>query len=249
MIGSSVDRLLAVLEMAPQGDDVFVAPALDAPAGPGRMFGGEVAARALAAAHHTIAADRVVHVAQAQFLRPGDPEVPSRILVVRLRDGRRFSVRRVDVEQRGKLIFSATFSFHVGGQAVAHQDPMPAVPAPEALGDVAGWIDQSPMWPDWIQESGVELRPVPGSLPGGRQAVWYRVPGPVPADPRVHACLWMYASDLTLVASVRLPHEPTPRKSWLMTSLNHTVWFHRSFPVDEWHLLAQRSSAATAGRG
>src|SRR5690349_10665720 len=147
MIGSSVARLLAVPEMAPAGGDVFIAPALAAPAGPGRMFGGEVAARALAAAHHTVSTDRTVHVAQAQFLRPGDPAAPSRIEVTRLRDGRRFSGRRVDVEQHGKLIFTATFSFHVGGEAVTHQDRIPQVPSPEGLENASAWSDGSPMWP------------------------------------------------------------------------------------------------------
>jgi acyl-CoA thioesterase-2 len=34
-----------------------------------------------------------------------------------------------------------------------------------------------------------------------------------------------------------------------MTSLNHTVWFHRPFRVDDWHLVVQRSSRACDGRG
>lgn len=249
MIGSSVDRLLALLDMDHQGDDVFIAPALDVPAGPGRMFGGEVAARSLAAAQRTVPAERAIHVVQATYLRPGNPEVPTRIDVTRLRDGRRFNVRRVDVEQQGKLIFSATFSFHLGGEAVAHQDRMPRVPPPEEVADSAAWTCGPAFWPDWTGESGVELRPVPIERRSDERAVWYRVPGEIPADPRVHACLWMYASDLTLVSSIRLPHELTAEKSWLMTSLNHTVWFHRPFRVDEWHLLTQRSSSATGGRG
>ncbi|MER6796219.1 acyl-CoA thioesterase II, partial [Amycolatopsis mediterranei] len=83
----------------------------------------------------------------------------------------------------------------------------------------------------------------------GTRALWCRTTAPVANDPALHACLWLYASDLTLVASIRLPHERTARKSWLMTSLNHTAWFHRPFRVDEWHLVVQRSPRACDGRG
>ena len=259
MIGSSVDRLLALLELDREGVDVFTAPALGVPARPGRMFGGEVAARALAAAQRTLSAERAVHVVQAMYLRPGDPAVPTRLVVTRLRDGRRFSGRRVEVEQHGKLIFSATFSFHLGGEAMVHQDEMPRVPTPDEVADMSAWTGGPIFWPDWVLETGVQLRPVSLPVPDSdpdpleavtdERAVWYRVPGDLPADPRVHACLWLYASDLTLVSSIRLPHETLARKSWLLTSLNHTVWFHHPFRVDEWHLLAQRSSSAAAGRG
>jgi acyl-CoA thioesterase-2 len=249
MIGSAVDHLLALLEMDHLGDDVFIAPALGLPARPGRMFGGEVAARALAAAQRTVSADRPIHVVHALFLRPGNPEVPTKLVVTRLRDGRTFSGRRVDVEQQGKLIFTAMFSFHVSGHGVAHADQMPRVPPPGAVADLADWAGGPRFWPEWAPESGVELRPVPVERRTGERTVWYRLTAGVPDDPRVHACLWLYASDLTLVSSIRLPHETSAQKSWQLTSLNHTVWFHRPFRVDEWHLLAQSSSSATGGRG
>jgi acyl-CoA thioesterase-2 len=258
MSGSTVDRLTSLAHLDRAGTDTFAAP----PSGdPGRMFGGEVAARALAAAQCTVAPDRAVHVVQAGYLRPGDPSAPMRLRVERLRDGRAFSMRRVDVEQRDKLIFTATLSFHVGSTAFDHHDRMPRVPPPEELADLAAWTGGPSFWPDWVVgDPALDLRPVPcdgvkfnglehTGAGAGVRALWCRAAGPVPDDPALHACLAMYVSDLTLVASIRLPHETSERKTWLMTSLNHTVWFHRPFRVDEWHLVVQRSSRAADGRG
>jgi acyl-CoA thioesterase-2 len=246
---SLTDPLAWLVELERLEGDVFVA----SPSGrAARMFGGEAAARALAAAQATVSADRAVHVAQASYLRPGNPSAPLWLRVVRLRDGRAFSQRRVDVEQDGKLIFTAMFSFHAGAAAFDHGDRMPVVPAPEELGGVEGWTEAAAVWPQWLLgDPSVELRPVPaaGADPAGTRALWDRAAGPVPDDPAVHACRWLYASDLTLVASIRLPHERGPRKTWLMTSLNHTVWFHRPLRVDDWHLVVQRSSRACDGRG
>jgi acyl-CoA thioesterase-2 len=245
--------LAALLELDPVAglDEVFQAVPL---AGPGRMYGGEAAARALAAAQATVPDDRRVHVVQASYLRAGDPALPLCLRVERLRDGRAFAMRRVDIEQGAKLIFTMTLSFHAGGEAFAHQDPMPAaVPSPEELPGLSPQTGGQWFWPDWVVDDPVvELRPVPGS--GGvddasRRAIWCRVPGGRGADPALHECLWLYASDISLVSSIRLPHEPSDRKTWLMTSLNHTVWFHRPFRVDDWYLVVQRSPLAGGGRG
>jgi acyl-CoA thioesterase II len=248
-------RLAALLELDPvKGlDDVFQAVPL---ACPGRMYGGEAAARALAAARRTVPDDRRVHAVHASYLRAGDPALPLCLRVERLRDGRAFAARRVDVEQGGKLIFTMTLSFHAGGQAFAHQDPMPAVPLAEELPLLSRRTGGQWFWPDWVVDDPVvELRPVPGScIDGGaddasRRAIWCRVPGDHGDDPALHECLWLYASDISLVSSIRLPHEPFDHKTWLMTSLNHTVWFHRPFLVDDWYLVVQRSPRAGGGRG
>jgi acyl-CoA thioesterase-2 len=92
VISSLTARLTALGGLEPTGADRFTV----APDGrPGRMYGGETAALALAVAQRTVDADRAVHVAQAHYLRPGDPQQPLVIAVERLGDGRRFAVRRV----------------------------------------------------------------------------------------------------------------------------------------------------------
>src|SRR5438067_10582114 len=187
MSGLRTGRLITLTELDPAGRDIFTAPPSG---GAGRMFGGEVAARALAAAQRSVPAERAVHVVQANYIRPGDPAEPLRLSVDRIRDGRAFSVRRVDVGQRGKVIFTATFSFHVGAGAFEHHDRMPAVPPPEELDDLDGWIGAPAVWPQWVSDDpALDLRPVPvqGVDPAGTRALWYRVCQPVPDDPALHA--------------------------------------------------------------
>jgi acyl-CoA thioesterase-2 len=80
--------------------------------------------------------------------------------------------------------------------------------------------------------------------------VWLRVDGDLPDDPLLHVCLMTYASDMTLLDTVLLGHS----LSWLDgrttgASLDHAMWFHRSFRADRWLLYAQESPVAYGGRG
>ena len=70
-----------------------------------RLFGGQVAAQALAAAGRTVSG-RVAHSLHAYFLRPGDPRVPVLYTVDRIRDGQSFTTRCVVAIQRGQAIFN-----------------------------------------------------------------------------------------------------------------------------------------------
>ena len=56
----------------------------------------------------------------------------------------------------------------------------------------------------------------------------------------LHVCLLTYASDMTVLDTSLLPHGG----SWhdpdiFMASLDHAMWFHRPFRVDEWLLYDQ----------
>ena len=70
-----------------------------------RVFGGQVAGQALAAAGRTVPDGRRVHSLHAYFLRPGDTGAPLLYTVEPVRDGRSFSTRRVLASQarRGGL--------------------------------------------------------------------------------------------------------------------------------------------------
>ncbi len=98
-----------------------------------RLFGGQVAAQALAAAGRTVSG-RVAHSLHAYFLRPGDPRVPVLYTVDRIRDGQSFTTRCVVAIQRGQAIFNMSISFQVNESGYEHQQiDMPAAPEPEAL--------------------------------------------------------------------------------------------------------------------
>ena len=59
-----------------------------------------------------------------------------------------------------------------------------------------------------------------------------------------------YASDLSLLDTVTLPHAIAWNDPhYVMASLDHAMWFHRPFRADEWLLYAQESPVAHGARG
>ena len=131
-MSEALDRVVELLDLEQIEVDIFRGRS---PEGERRqrVFGGQVAGQALVAAGRTVPADRPVHSLHAYFIRPGDPTVPLIYLVERVRDGRSFTTRRVSAIQHGKTIFTLSASFHRREPGVAHADPMPEVPPPDAL--------------------------------------------------------------------------------------------------------------------
>jgi acyl-CoA thioesterase-2 len=83
------------------------------------------------------------------------------------------------------------------------------------------------------------------------QQVWLRADGPLPDDPVLHACVLTYASDMTLLDTTIRPHGIS---AWgwdelQMASLDHAMWFHRPFRVDEWLLYDQWTPSTSDARG
>ncbi|WP_247690901.1 acyl-CoA thioesterase II [Streptomyces sp. B15] len=228
-----------------------------------RVFGGQVAGQALVAAGRTVDEERPVHSLHAYFLRPGIPGVPIVYQVERVRDGRSFTTRRVVAVQQGRTIFNLTASFHIREPGFEHQMPMPRVPEPESLPQLADEIRERlgslpvPL-ERMARRQAFDLRYVdrlrwnPSELEGvePRSAVWMRAIGSLGDDPLVHTCALTYASDMTLLDAVRLPVEPLwgPR-NFDTASLDHAMWFHRPFRADEWFLYQQESPIATGARG
>jgi acyl-CoA thioesterase-2 len=224
-----------------------------------RVFGGQVAGQALVAAGRTVEPDRPVHSLHAYFLRPGDPTVPILYEVDRIRDGRSFTTRRVVAIQHGRVIFNLSASFHVREPGrFDHQLPMPSAPDPESLPTfaerMAPLAEQLGEW--YTRPRPIDTRYVAGSEMNTRaqrephQQVWFRADGTLPDDPLLHACVVAYASDMSLLDSVILPH----RVQWddpgfSGASLDHAMWFHRPFRADDWLLYDQESPSAAAGRG
>lgn len=80
-------------------------------AGP-RLFGGLIAAQALAAAAATVPGDRLPQSLHAYFIRGGRVGVDVGYTVEITRDGRSFNTRRVTADQEGVPIFEMLASFH-----------------------------------------------------------------------------------------------------------------------------------------
>ncbi|GAA3105413.1 acyl-CoA thioesterase II [Streptosporangium carneum] len=233
-----------------------------------RVFGGQVAAQALVAAGRTVQDDRRVHSLHAYFIRPGDPAIPIVYNVERVRDGRSFTTRRVVAIQHGKAIFTMSASFHIEEPGLEHQAAvMPQAAAPEDIApfhervrEAAGAAGQESPWREWLaRQRPLDARyatPVPlealhdPSLSRPTTNVWFRYEAELPDDPLLHVVLAAYASDFTLVDTVLLAHGQawgTPNVAG--ASLDHAMWFHRPFRVDDWMLYAQESPWSGTARG
>lgn len=230
--------------------------------GSGRVFGGQVLAQALVAARRTVDEPRDVHSLHGYFILPGDVEHPIVYFVDRLRDGKSFTTRRVTGIQHGEAIFSMTASFHRAESGEEHQAPMPDAPDPESLTSELEMIRQiAERIPPRLRgiltaDRAIDIRPVEPAdffLPEPRppeQMLWLRATGEMPGDLVEHQAVLAYASDYQLLATALQPHGLTVRTPQLqVASLDHSIWFHKPFCMDEWLLYVMDSPIAAGARG
>ena len=228
-----------------------------------RVFGGQVIAQALVAAHRTVDADRHVHSLHCYFMRPGDPAVPIIYEVDRIRDGKSFTTRRVVAIQHGKAIFSLSASFQIDEPGLEHQIEMPEdLPRPETLTSakelIESFIDSVPesVRAYWERERPIEFKPVSlahytsrEKLPP-KQHIWIRTTGPVPDNRPLQAAVLAYLSDMTLLDTSLFAHGRAVFDEDLqVASLDHAMWFHRPNALDDWLLYTQDSPNTSGGRG
>ncbi len=231
-----------------------------------RLFGGQVMAQTLAAAQRTVAPDRPAHSCHAYFLRPGDPARPIDFRVLRDTDGRSFSARSVSVLQADSLILTLTASFHRPEGGSVQQFAMPDVPPPESLVPqddvIADAISSMPKHRHafWNRDLGIDFRAVepfvtiapPRSPP--KRHFWFRFKQPIGDDPAEHQHMLAYVSDLYLMHTGLLPIGIGWADHRLQdASLDHAIWFHQPFRLDDWVLYAMDSpftgGARTLSRG
>ena len=205
-----------------------------------QVFGGQVVGQALYAAKETVPEERLVHSFHSYFLRPGDSKKPIIYDVETLRDGNSFSARRVAAIQNGKPIFYMTASFQAPEAGFEHQKTMPSAPAPDGLPSETQ-IAQSlaHLLPPVLKDKFICDRPL-----------WIRANGSVPDDLRVHQYLLGYASDLNFLPVALQPHgigflEPGIQ----IATIDHSMWFHRPFNLNEWLLYSVESTSASSARG
>ena len=139
-VKSGVDErswMARVLDFRRDGD-VFVVR--NAPSGPGkRLFGGLIAAQALAAAGATVEPEKLPQSLHLYFVRGGDYDVDVELQVERTRDGRSFDTRRVTAVQHGKTILEMIASFHRPEPGADGQPPIvPALEFDDSVPKVIG---------------------------------------------------------------------------------------------------------------
>ncbi len=226
------------------------------------VFGGQVMGQALSAAKETLPPGRVVHSLHSYFLRPGDKSRPIVYDVENIRDGKSLSTRRVSAIQYGKPIFYMTASFSGESEGLSHQAEMPDVPPPEGLRPALDFYrEHADLIPEsirnkFISEKAIEIRPVDFHNPfkpevmDATRYVWFRSNGAMPDDDRIHKYLLAYASDFEFLPTALQPHGLSfMQPNMQVATIDHAMWFHRPFRLDDWILYAIDSPSASSGRG
>lgn len=257
---TNVNELVDLLKMEKLSETVFLGQNYLSPWK--RVFGGQVLAQSLSAASQTVDSERTVHSLHAYFLLAGDITIPIVYEVEKIRDGGSFSTRRVVAKQNGIAIFFLSASFQKKDQpGYDHSIEMPKVPPPEELKSDEEIIKQ---FENFIPNSISELitsRPFEFKIAEGfdlfdnsikppYKHVWFKAKQPVEASSFIHQQLLTYVSDYNLLVTATLPHIKGPYPfDVFMASLDHAIWFHREFTVNDWLLYALDSPSASYGRG
>ncbi|MGO3423967.1 MAG: acyl-CoA thioesterase II [Pseudoalteromonas distincta] len=255
-----LDDLLSLLTLEEIEQGLYRGQSQDL--GFGAVFGGQVMGQALSAAKETLPEGRIVHSLHSYFLRPGDPAKPIVYDVETIRDGKSFSTRRVKAIQYGKPIFYMTASFQGEENGLSHQATMPDVPAPEELrSSLEFYQDNASHIPEVIRnkftrEMPIEMRPVTFHNPFKPEVmesvkhIWFKANGEMPDDQRIHNYLLAYASDFEFLPTALQPHGVSfMQPNMQVATIDHAMWFHRPFRMDDWILYSIDSPSASNGCG
>lgn len=242
-----------LLDLDPAGDGSFLGkpmPLRD------RVFGGLVLGQSVAAANATVPAGRLLRSMHAEFIREGSPSEPICYRVSKIRDGRTYSRREVTARQRDELIFLQTSSYGLDQAGPSRQRPAPLVPEhPSDLPMMTASPDGKHAGPAWVGgRPEIDMRMAPAHDEQelyGTARVWYRYREPLPDDPMLHAALWAFFSDMTLLSSLRLPYEGRSGALSLRrtSSLDHALWLHGRIRCTDWLRVDQVSDRVDTGFG
>jgi acyl-CoA thioesterase-2 len=251
-------RILDLLRLEALEVDMFRGQGL--PGESRRLYGGQVAAQALAAGGNTVEGARP-HSLHAYFLRPGDSGAPVVFQVERLHDGHTFRRRRVTAIQQGQAILCLESSFTTDTSNADDYIPAPDVPAPEdcAPYDATAHVTREGRISPWLL---FETRSVPFGRDGGPPEgirptsgdMWFRLraDGDTATDGIMPETIITYLSDLTLAATALrpTPGHPHGRTDVTgLTSLDHSMWFHNPARLSDWLLFAKMAPVTAALRG
>jgi acyl-CoA thioesterase II len=228
-----------------------------------RVFGGQVLGQALRAASYTT--DRPAHSLHAYFLFGGDVNAPIIYEVDRIRDGRSFVSRQVRAIQHGKTIFMCMVSFAEQEEGLNYQIAEPEYPAPETLKNEAELKKQMVEFvpenvrASFLRDRHVELRPVMPVNPFAPQpeapnyAHYIRTHDKIAEEVdeiSLHQAIAAFYSDFTLMTTALRPHGLSYLSPSLQcASIDHAMYFHKPFRVDEFMLYDMDATISASSRG
>ena len=219
--------------------------------------------QALHAAYQTVPDDRFVHSLHGYFILTGNIEIPIRYEVDIIRDGGSFTTRRVVAMQEDRAIFILAASFQKRQAGFDHQITAPNVLPPEVLlPDHEQIRNVEKIDPELyrkltaLRTKAIEFRPVEKYDPLNPKAdkpyrhVWIKATDTVDLPLPMQHQLLAYASDYGLLRTAMNPHLDKVKGAPIFyASLDHAMWFHRDFRIDDWLLYATDSPSASDTRG
>ncbi|MDM1310090.1 acyl-CoA thioesterase II [Acinetobacter indicus] len=228
-----------------------------------RVFGGQVLGQALRAASYTT--DRPAHSLHAYFLFGGDVNAPIIYEVDRIREGKSFVSRQVRAIQHGRTIFMCMVSFAAPEEGLNYQISEPEYPAPEQLKNEAELVQSivefipKNVRASFTRDRHVEIRPVNPSNPFQPQpeapsyAHYIRTHSPIAAEQdeiALHQAIAAFYSDFTLMTTALRPHGLSYLSPSLQcASIDHAMYFHKPFRVDDWMLYDMEATISNSSRG
>jgi acyl-CoA thioesterase-2 len=259
-MSKQLDELLTLLQLEQIERELFRGQSENL--GLPQVYGGQVIGQSLSAAQQTVDPERHLHSFHSYFLLPGNPEKPIIYDVETLRDGRSFSTRRVKAIQNGRPIFYLTASYQADEQGFEHQATMPNVVGPESLASESDLVESVAQYlpPKIVEMFGnkrpIEVRPVTvinplkPTIAEPKQYLWIKTNGEMPDELSIHQYMLAYASDWGFLTTSLHPHGVTLfSPNMQVATIDHSMWFHRPFKVDEWLLYVIESPSASGSRG
>ncbi len=228
-----------------------------------RVFGGQVLGQALRAASYTT--DRPAHSLHAYFLYGGDVNAPILYEIDRLRDGKSFVSRQVRAIQHGRTIFTAMISFAEPEEGLNYQISEPDYPDVASLKSEAelkkSMVEFVPenVRASFMRDRHIDIRPINPSNPFQPQpeapsyAHYLRTHSTVPEnldEVSLHQAIAAFYSDFTLMTTALRPQGLSFLSPSLQcASIDHVMYFHKPFRVDEWMLYDMDATVSASSRG
>ena len=110
----------------------------------------------------------------------------------------------------------------------------------------------------FLREKPIEIRnvepwnPFAGEKGPPIKHMWIKAVGKLSDDVLVHQAVLAYASDMGLMGTSQKPHAVgwgSNNRPIHAASLDHAMWFHRPFRMDQWLLYDVTSPSASGARG
>ncbi|MBA1204271.1 acyl-CoA thioesterase II [Pseudomonas capeferrum] len=244
--------LAQLFELLPDLPGAFTASIHDSNLN-GRVFGGQLLAQALAAAQqlHPQLMPATLH---CLFLQGAQTDLPLHFRVTQLQHGKRFCNLLVSAQQGDRRVLEAQVTLQTPISGFFHMTPASDIPGPEHLLALDQLEDGS--WASFARPF-VELRIVDPQrylrhCPAQPAiAYWLKLRTRLPCSPAVHNQALAYLSDYWINSAAISYHLPVEhaRARLFVSSMNHSVWYHRPVVADDWLLFVGKSHSLQNGRG